>query len=108
MGERDEQFRRFVVERSPGLLRLAYLLAPDPGAAEDLLQSALVRAYQRWRRIRDNPEGYVRRVLVTVAADERRRAHHRREIASAHLPEAADPAEPFADIDGQDRLRRAL
>lgn len=104
----EEAFRRFVAERSAGLLRLAYLLTADRAGAEDLLQNALVKAYLRWRTIRSNPEAYVRRILVTVAADERRRAHHRHETATDALPESVDGADPYDGVDGNVRLRAAL
>jgi DNA-directed RNA polymerase specialized sigma24 family protein len=54
--ERDAEFRRFVADRSPALLRLAYLLATDRSGAEDLVQTALVRTYLWWRRIATDPE----------------------------------------------------
>ncbi len=104
----EEAFRRFVAERSAALLRLAYLLTADRAGAEDLVQNALVKAYLRWRNIESNPEAYVRRVLVTVAADERRRAHRRHETAMEALPETADGADPYAGVDGNVRLRAAL
>ncbi|WP_106401777.1 SigE family RNA polymerase sigma factor [Actinocorallia populi] len=104
----EEAFRRFVAERSAALLRLAYLLTADRAGAEDLVQNALVKAYLRWRNIESNPEAYVRRVLVTVAADERRRAHRRHETAMEALPETVDGTDPYAGIDGNVRLRSAL
>ncbi|MEO5877269.1 MAG: SigE family RNA polymerase sigma factor [Streptosporangiaceae bacterium] len=104
----DEAFRRFVADRSAGLLRLAYLLTADRAGAEDLVQTALVKAYLRWRRIESNPEAYVRKVLVTVAADERRRAHRRHETAMEALPERCDGSDPYAGIDGNRALRAAL
>ncbi|MCW2941551.1 MAG: polymerase [Actinomycetia bacterium] len=106
--EQDGEFRQFVADRSATLLRLAYLLTADRSAAEDLLQIALVRTYLRWRKISTNPEGYVRRVLVTVAADERRRSHHRREVVSGQVPDVARPDQPYDQIDVRDRLRVAL
>ena len=48
----DEDFREFVVARSAALLRTAYLLQRDRAAAEDLLQSALAKAYRHWSRDR--------------------------------------------------------
>ncbi|MCD0450050.1 SigE family RNA polymerase sigma factor [Actinocorallia sp. API 0066] len=103
----EESFRRFVAERSPSLLRLAYLLTADRSAAEDLVQNALVKAYLRWKRIETNPEAYVRRILVTVAADEHRRPHRRHETPAETLPERPG-ADPFAAVDGNVRLRAAL
>src|SRR5215831_18131519 len=62
-------FHEFVVARSPALLRSAYLLVGDRDRAEDLVQTALVKTYLAWRRIRDTGavEAYARRVLMTTA-----------------------------------------
>jgi RNA polymerase sigma-70 factor (sigma-E family) len=74
MPQRDEaSFEEFVAARSDDLLRIAVLLASDLGHAEDLLQTALVKAYRRWNRISgEDPYPYVRRILVTSAASWRR------------------------------------
>lgn len=62
----DEDFREFVAARSPALLRTAFLLLGDRGLAEDLVQSALAKAYRHWDRViaAGNPEAYVRRIMV--------------------------------------------
>ena len=64
--EVDDDFREFVLARTPSLLRTAYLLTGDHHAAEDLLQVAFLKAYRHWPRVRtlDAPEFYLRRVLV--------------------------------------------
>ena len=49
----EADFDAFVVARSPALLRTAYLLVQDEGLAEDLLQTALTKAWFAWRRIED-------------------------------------------------------
>lgn len=74
MGTRDEAgFEEFVAARSDDLLRTAVLLTRDRGHAEDLLQTALVKAYRRWNKISSaDPYPYVRRILVTSAASWRR------------------------------------
>jgi RNA polymerase sigma-70 factor (sigma-E family) len=105
---RDEEFARFVADRSAALLRLAYLLTGDRHDAEDVLQTALVRAYLRWRSITGDPEGYVRRVLVTVSVDEWRRPHRRREVPSESMPERPVLSEVFGEVDGRQQLRVAL
>ena len=63
MGTRDEAaFEAFVAARSDELLRTAVLLTRDRGHAEDLLQTALVKAYRRWSRIEgENPYPHVLR-----------------------------------------------
>jgi RNA polymerase sigma-70 factor (sigma-E family) len=107
--DRERGFRQFVADRSPALLRLAYLVSADHAAAEDVLQTALVRAYLRWGGISSNPEAYVRRVIVTVAIDERRKPYRRWEVTAAQVPDAADASEePFGSVDVRRRLRRVL
>ena len=63
----ESEFDGFVVSRSPALLRSAYLLVQDEGLAEDLLQTALTKAWFAWKRI-EEPEAYVRRIMVTTSA----------------------------------------
>jgi RNA polymerase sigma-70 factor (sigma-E family) len=73
--EFDDDFAEFVTRWSPALLRVAFLLTSDRGAAEDLLQTALLKTSRHWGRLSD-PEAaypYVRRVLVTTHTSWRRR-----------------------------------
>ncbi len=48
----DADFSSFVAASSRRLLRGAYLITGDLAEAEDLLQTALERAYRRWPSIR--------------------------------------------------------
>jgi DNA-directed RNA polymerase specialized sigma24 family protein len=70
-----EGFAQFVEARQRALQRTAWLLTGDWAAAEDLVQTALVRSWPRWERIRrrDDPEIYVRRAMVNTWASWRRR-----------------------------------
>jgi RNA polymerase sigma-70 factor (sigma-E family) len=86
----DAAFEAFVATRSGDLLRTAVLLTRDRGHAEDLLQTALVKAYRRWHRIEGDPYPYVRRVLVTTAASWRR-LRATQEIVSLPAHEDAGP-----------------
>lgn len=63
----EAAFDEFVVARSQALVRSAYLLTQDESLAEDLVQTALTKAWFAWRRI-DDPEAYVRRIMVTTSA----------------------------------------
>lgn len=80
------KFHDFVLARSDRLLRTAYLLTGDWGVAEDLLQEALAKAWFAWARV-DEPESYVRRVLVTTYTSWWRRKW-RAEVPSASLPDS--------------------
>jgi RNA polymerase sigma-70 factor (sigma-E family) len=64
-------FEEFVLARQAALYRSAFLLTGDRHLAEDLVQSSLERAYQYWRRISsvDNPDAYLRRIMVNLATD---------------------------------------
>jgi RNA polymerase sigma-70 factor (sigma-E family) len=59
-------FNEFVTARSAALARTAFLLTGDRQHAEELVQTALTAAAERWTRL-DDPERYVRRVLYTRA-----------------------------------------
>lgn len=87
-----ESFDGFVAARSRALVRTAYLLTRDHALAEDLVQTALAKAWFHWSRIReDNPEPYVRRILVTTYASWWRRRWHS-EIPTDDLPDSPAPA----------------
>lgn len=58
-------FAEYVTARQAALLRTAYLLTGHAQDAEDLVQTTLVKVVPQWRRIRDDPEAYVRRVMST-------------------------------------------
>ncbi|SEO63191.1 SigE family RNA polymerase sigma factor [Actinacidiphila rubida] len=94
-------FDAFVTTRGPTLLRTAFLLTRDWGKAEDLLQTALAKAYPRWKQIEEFPEPYVRRILVTSYATWWRR-RWRHELPSGdfwdgeRLPAVEDFAERYA------------
>jgi RNA polymerase sigma-70 factor (sigma-E family) len=85
----DASFEQFVAARSRHLLQAAHLLTGDRHRAEDLLQTALTRAYLRWDRIdSDDPEGYVRRTMVNAHTDWWRRKPWREQATDA-VPEVA-------------------
>jgi len=94
-------FDAFVVSRSHALLRTAYLLVQDEDLAEDLLQTALTKAWFAWQRINGDPEPYVRRVLVTTSVSWWRR-RWTRELPFPDLPERPSPDTACGPVDGQD------
>ena len=64
-----QQFEEFMTSRWAGLVRLAFGLTGDRWLAEDLAQTALVSAYASWWRVRraDDPDAYVRRILINAS-----------------------------------------
>jgi RNA polymerase sigma-70 factor (sigma-E family) len=103
-----EGFEAFVAARSARLLRTAYLLTHDHGLAEDLVQTALAKAWFAWSRIEGgDPEPYVRKVMVnTYATWWRRRWNGER--ATAELPETGVSTAGTAGTEDRTDLWRAL
>jgi len=62
----EPTFDDFVAARGQALLRFALMLCGDRHQAEDLVQSALAKAYPRWSRVSamERPEAYLKTVLV--------------------------------------------
>jgi RNA polymerase sigma-70 factor (sigma-E family) len=75
--------------------RTAYLLCGNWHTADDLLSTALVKLFRQWKRASamEQPEAYMRRILLNAWLDERRRPW-RREHAYADPPDRVDPADP--------------
>jgi RNA polymerase sigma-70 factor (sigma-E family) len=86
----EASFDEFVAARSRALLRTAYLLTHDHALAEDLLQTALTKAWFAWGRIDGNAEPYVRRILVNTYASWWRRKWNG-EHPTDELPERPGP-----------------
>lgn len=99
-------FTAFVTANSVGLLRTAYLLSGDRALAEDLVQTALAKAFVSWGRIRDPgaAEAYVRRTLVRTASSwwRRKSARNERPVGDA-LPDRGVSAR-FDDVDERERI----
>lgn len=100
--ESDVDFEAFVRARLPALLRFGRALTGSEDAAADLVQDALERTLMRWGRIaaaaNSDPEGYVRRVMVTRNISLWRRL--RREWLAGEVPERPS-ADPEAAGDGE-------
>ncbi|MDQ1286853.1 MAG: hypothetical protein QG622_418 [Actinomycetota bacterium] len=104
--EVGEGFPDFALSRGPRLVRLARGLLRDPFQAEDVVQDVLAKVFLQWERIgrTNDPDAYVRRMVVNACTSWFRRAA-RREFAQdvATLPERS-LADPTAGVDERDRL----
>jgi RNA polymerase sigma-70 factor (sigma-E family) len=105
---REDQFRAYVLQSRGSLLRTATMLAAgNAHEAEDLVQTALLRMYVSWPRIRsDTRDAYARRILVNACLDQRRRPYARHEQNYADVPDAA--VEEAAPSDSETAVFRAL
>lgn len=100
-------FEAFVAARGQALQRTAYLLTGDWALAEDLLQTALARAYPRWNAIvRNDPEPYVRTAIVRTWSSWWRRKW-RGERPTEDLPEHP-AADAYENADRRAALAQAL
>jgi RNA polymerase sigma-70 factor (sigma-E family) len=88
----EREFREFVAVRSAALLRTAYLLTGQREAAEDLLQTSLAKAANRWSRL-EQPEAYVRKIMYHQQVSRWRLRSYGREQSTDAVPEIAGPQE---------------
>lgn len=100
--ELSASFDAFVTARYPALVRTATLLTGDHHEAEDLVQGALVKAVGVWRRIADDPEPYVRRIMVNDNISRWRR--HRGRTVVSEDPAAGRDARWATEDDAETRL----
>jgi len=84
----DLDFERWVADRADALLRFAYVLTGDGTLAEDAVQDALTTACAKWSRIRaaDDPDAYVRRMVVNAHISWWRRFRRRESPVPDPLP----------------------
>jgi RNA polymerase sigma-70 factor (sigma-E family) len=83
------EFEDFVRARGSALLRYGYVLTGNADDAADLVQEALLKLSDGWRRVRnkDNPESYVRTIMARQHISWWRR--RRREHLTDDVPEGS-------------------
>jgi RNA polymerase sigma-70 factor (sigma-E family) len=87
----DGEFAAFVERSGSRLCETAFWLCRDWGLAQDLTQTALIKVYLSWRRIRhDDPYRYCKQVLLRTYLD------HKRLKRSAEVQTDAVPDRPAA------------
>ena len=100
----DQRFESFFRASYADLVRALTAITRDVGAAEELVQEAMARVYDRWDRVAlmESPVGYVYTVAVNLDRRQRRRQLLRR--AAGASPPAASPDLADAVSDRSDLL----
>lgn len=100
----------FVGARWAPLVRSAMLLGCDRTEAEDLAQTALIRCYVSWRRIReaDDADAYLYRILVNAFRTSRRRRWWGERAAGLDIGSAGTHQDPAAAVTVTHTVRGAL
>jgi RNA polymerase sigma-70 factor, ECF subfamily len=88
------------------LFRTLYLITGSSQEAEELMQDAFLKVWERWERVAvmDNPAGYLYRVAVNGGRSRIRRLA----VAARRALTPREPEDPFSAADLHDELVRAL
>jgi len=89
------EFDEWVAARGPALLRFAYLVTGDVHSAEEAVQVALARVWERWARVREarDVDQYVRRAVVNAHISAWRKLGRRESPVAVVRRAEADPSE---------------
>jgi RNA polymerase sigma-70 factor (sigma-E family) len=100
-------FESWATARLAALTRFAYLVTGSQSAADDAVQSALVSVCERWSRIsrRDDPDAYVRRMVVNAHISSWRKSGRREwPVSVVRERTVSDHADDVAGADAIWRL----
>ena len=102
-GSKTDEFAEFFAAWFTPARRIAYALCGNWNEAEEIAQTAFVRMYAHWSRVRpETAEAYLRTVVTRTFLDTRRRGRAR-EQAVAEVPDS-----PIASVETQIDERHAL
>jgi RNA polymerase sigma factor (sigma-70 family) len=99
-------FDVFFLDQHDHLYRALYFVTGNRDDAEELMQDAFLKLWERWDRIDeiDDPAGYLFKVALNAF-----RMRTRRAKVAARRAIGAEPAtDPFHDIDVKEDVRRML
>lgn len=99
-------FELFVEAEAPSLLGALRLLTRDRAEAEDVMQEALLKVWERWERVRglDDPTGYLYRTAMNLYRKRLRRAA----VAIRYAVGLRPPRDHLAEVESRDTVLRAL
>ena len=98
-------FEGFFDEESPVLFRRLCLLTGNRTEAEDVMQEAFLRLWERWDRVSgmDDPTGYLYRTAMNVF-----RSRYRRARLATRRAVGLAPRDEYAEADARRTVTRAL
>jgi RNA polymerase sigma factor (sigma-70 family) len=98
-------FEVFYRSERDGLFANLYLITRDPHEAEELMHDAFLKVWERWSRVRlmDRPDGYLYRTALNVF-----KTRYRRAAIAKRVLGGASKRDPLEDVEGRDRVDRAL
>ena len=106
----EAEFTEFMHGRWSRLVRLGYGLTGDLGLAEDLAQTALAKAFASWPRVRraEDPDAYVRRIMVNANSNRFRKRRVREQFTDLPLDTVPQPDDATRQHDDRSALMGAL
>jgi RNA polymerase sigma-70 factor, ECF subfamily len=99
-------FEGLVQAEHPRLYGALWLITRDRGEAEDVMQEAFLRVWERWDRVgaMDDPAGYLYRTALNVYRQRIRRAS----VAVRRAIGLGAPRDELAEVETHDLVLRAL
>jgi RNA polymerase sigma-70 factor, ECF subfamily len=99
-------FDDFFLDQHDRLFRALYFVTGSRHDAEELMQDAFLRLWERWDRIGEiaDAEGYLYRVAFNGFRMRVRRA----KVAARHLAPSSRPNDPFDEVDIKEDVRVLL
>ncbi|SEO23173.1 SigE family RNA polymerase sigma factor [Actinacidiphila rubida] len=93
-GTRTDDFDEFYAATARKMVAVVYAVTGDIGEAEDAVQEAYARAWQRWARLTEegDPAPWVRTVALRLAVSTWRKARNRMRAHFRHGPPPDAPA----------------
>ena len=106
--EEEAEFREYVAGRWTWLVQAAALLTGDAGHAEDLAQTALVRVFASWARVRgaESMDAYTMRILINQNKNRFRKRRVVEDLTA--VPPERGSGDPTARVDQRAGLMAAL
>jgi RNA polymerase sigma factor (sigma-70 family) len=98
-------FELFYESERDGLFASLYLVTRDPHEAEELMHDAFLKVWEQWARVRhmDRPAGYLHRTALNAF-----RTRYRRAAIAKRVLGWVPKRDPLEDVEGRDRVDRAL